>query len=377
MKQSPELEELNSRLLEIINECKSKEGIERLQSIYDTLNGKNALQVVGIKEKVKNFLRNLSPTSRNRILQKKIAEARNETINAIKEYIFTADIMKKDAGMIKNLPSNLAVSINRLLDVSWGVEFNEKTAKRYPIELTDSLKEQVYSRAILEMSKTYLDNHVSAQKVIEKARQQYQQREEEIEAKSRGFEIEPYYGTKEFMQCRITYIRECMEKMLHNKRFEGREDIKDNIDKIDKILFAYEKISLNVNSIDAQKDRYRKLEDLYKVTLKMEDSLFPEVEEVWKEKLSSVETYSKDGDFAFLAYPLTEENVYPKDKAKISLKYITQNTLALDGEYGLIYSLNADNLFTMCSGNAENWVMTKEDFVKSRTFKTISIYRIN
>lgn len=377
MKQSPELNELNSRLLEIINECKSEEGTKKLQAIYDTLNGKNALQVVGIKEKVKNFLRNLSPANRNRILQKKIADARNETINAIKEYIFTADIMKKDAGMIKNLPSNLAISINRFLDVSLGVEFNEKIAKRYPIELMDSLKEQVYSRTILEMSKTYLDNHVSAQKVIEKARQQYQQKEEKIEAKCRDFEIEPYYGTKEFMECRITYIRECMEKMLHNKRFEGREDIKDNIDKIDKILSAYEKISLNVNSINAQKDRYRKLEDLYKVTLKMEDSLFPEVEEVWREKLSSIETYSKDGDFAFLAYPITEEKGYPKDKAKLSLRYITQNTLALDGEYGLIYSLSADNLFTMCSSDAENWVMTKEDFVKSRIFKTISIYRTN
>ncbi len=140
MKKSPELNELNSRILEIINECKSDEGTKKLQIIYDTLNENNALQVVGVKQKILYFLRNLSPSYRNEILQKKIAEARNDTLNIIKEYIFTEDIMKKSAGMIKDVPSDLALSIHRLIDVSLGVEFSENTVKRYPIELTDDLK---------------------------------------------------------------------------------------------------------------------------------------------------------------------------------------------------------------------------------------------
>lgn len=377
MKKSPELNELNSRILEIINECKSDEGTKKLQIIYDTLNENNALQVVGVKQKILYFLRNLSPSYRNEILQKKIAEARNDTLNIIKEYIFTEDIMKKSAGMIKDVPSDLALSIHRLIDVSLGVEFSENTVKRYPIELTDDLKKQAYYKAILEMSKSYLNSHLSLQKVIDIAKEQYKQRVEKIEDKSRNFEIEPYYGTKEFMQSRITYIKDCMEKMLLSKKFEGREDIQTYIERINKIIYVYENMSLNINSVDKQKSRYSNLETLYKETLEMEEALFPEVAQVWEEKLSSVEEYSKDGNFAFLAYQMTEGVTYPKGKAKISTKYITQNTLALDGDYGLIYLPNSNNLLTMCSGDAENWVITKEDFINSRIFKAISVYRAN
>lgn len=377
MKKSPELNELNSRLLEIINECKSDEGTKKLQIVYDTLNGKNALQVIGLKEQIIYFLRNLSPSYRNEILQKKIAEARNDTLNIIKEYIFTEDIMKKSVGMIKDVPSDLAISIYNLTDVSLGVEFYENAVKRYPIELTDKIKEQVHYKGILEMSKAYLDNHVSVQNIIDISKKRFKQRVKEIEDKSRDFEIEPYYGTKEFMKSRITYIKECMEKMLLSKRFEGREDIQTYIDRIDKIIYVYENMSLNINSVDKQKSRYSNLETLYKETLEMEEALFPEVAQVWEEKLSSVEEYSKDGNFAFLAYQMTEGVTYPKGKAKISTKYITQNTLALDGDYGLIYLPNSNNLLTMCSGDAENWVITKEDFINSRIFKGISVYRAN
>ena len=129
MKENLELNELNSRLLEIINECKSEEGIKKLQAIYDTLNENNALQVVRLVEKVKHFFRNLSATYRKEMLQKRIGTAKSEALGAIKEYIFTEDMMKKSTGEIKDIPSDLARSINRLLDISLGVEFSEETIK--------------------------------------------------------------------------------------------------------------------------------------------------------------------------------------------------------------------------------------------------------
>lgn len=382
MEESPELNGLNSKLLEIINECKSEEGTKKLQAIYDSLNEKNALQVIGLREKVKNFLLNLFPTYRNEMLQKKvaatqekIATARNEIINIIKEYIFTEDIMKKDAGMEKNIPSDLALSINHFLDVGLGVEFSEKAIKRYPIELTDDIKSRAYSKARLEMSKGYLDNKISVKQVIEKTKEQYGQRESDIEDKSINLEIEPYYGTKEFMEYRIEHIKKCMENMLKSERFKGRNDISNGIDIINKILITYEKTSLKDDSIDRQKNKYRNLENLYKLVLKIENALAPEVARVWIEKLSVVEAYRKDSDFAFLAHALKDGEFDPRDMNKLPMQYITQDTITLDGEYGLIYTPNAKNLFSMSSGKAKEWTISKEDFINSRIFKGLSIYR--
>lgn len=375
MKENLELNELNSRLLEIINECKSEEGIKKLQAIYDTLNENNALQVVRLVEKIKHFFRNLSATYRKEMLQKRIDTAKSEALGAIKEYIFTEDMMKKSTGEIKDIPSDLARSINRLLDISLGVEFSEETIKRYPIELTDNIKSQEYSKARLEMSKSYLDGKTSVKEVIEKTKKQYIQRQRDIEDKSIDLEIEPYYGTKEFMEYRIKHIKKCMENMLKSERFNGRNDISNGIDIINKVLIIYEKTSLKDDSIDRQKNKYKNLENSYKFVLKMENALAPEVAEVWIQKLSLIEAYRKDGNFAFLAYALKEGEFDPKNMNKLPMQYITQDTITLDGEYGLIYTPNTENLFSMSSGKAKEWTISKEDFINSRIFKGLSIYR--
>lgn len=375
MKESQELNELNSRLLEIIDDCKSEEGVTKLQSIYDRLNGNQALQVTGIKERIKNFIYNLSSNHKTEMLQEKIDIAKSEILDTIKQYIFTKDIMKKSNNIVKDMPSDVAISIDNLLNLGLGLEFSEITVKRYPIELPKDVKEKGYFKALSAMSKSYLDNHITSDQIIKKYREQCRQKVKDIEDKSKSFEIEPYYGTKEFMEYRIKYIKECMEKMLQSKRFKGRDDIKSHIDRISEILSEYEKNQLDSKAINEQKDTYKKLETLYKEVVDIEKLLSPEVAEVWEEKLTSIDSYSKDSDFAFLAHTITDGEFNPENIKKLSMQYITPKTLTLKGDYGVIYFPKADNLFAISPKDVENWKISKEDFIESRIFKRVSIYR--
>ncbi len=373
MKESPELKELNIRLLEIIKDCKSEEGVTKLQEIYDNLNGNQSLQVTGFKEKVKNFLHNLSSKYKMQKIQEKIELAKGETLDAIKKYIFTTNIMKKSNSIIKDMPSDLAVSINNVLDLGLGLEFSDKTVKRYPIILSQEIKEKGYDKAINIMAKNYLDNSTTQEQIIQRYRAQCRKKVSDIEDKSRGYEIEPYYGTKELMESRIQYIKECMEKMLQAEEFKGREDIKDHISRTSEILSEYENASLSSKSIEEQKGTYKKLETFYKEVIDLEEKLSPEVAKVWKEKISSVEQYSKDKDFAFLARTITNGEKDIKDVKKISTQYITSKTLTLKGDYGVLYTPNIDNIVAISSEDVQNWKISKEDFINSRIFKRISI----
>lgn len=374
MKESPELKELNTRLLEIIKDCKSEEGVTKLQEIYDNLNGNQSLQVKGFKEKVKNFLHNLSSKYKMQKIQEKIELAKGETLDAIKKYIFTTNIMKKSNSIIKDMPSDLAVSINNVLDLGLGLEFSDKTVKRYPIILSQEIKEKGYDKAINIMAKNYLDNSITQEQIIQRYRAQCRKKVSDIEDKSRGYEIEPYYGTKELMESRIQYIKECMEKMLQAEEFKGREDIKDHISRTSEILSEYENASLSSKSIEEQKGTYKKLETFYKEVINLEEKLSPEVAKVWKEKISSVEQYSKDKDFAFLARTITNGEKDIKDVKKISTQYITSKTLTLKGDYGVLYTPNIDNIVAISSEDVQNWKISKEDFINSRFFKRVSIY---
>ncbi len=374
MKESPELKELNSRILEIMSDCKSEEGVSELQSIYDDLNGNKSLQVRGFKEKVKNFWYNLSSKNKMQIIQEKIELSKVQILDAIKKYIINIDIMKKSNNIIKDMPSDLAVSINNVLDLGLGLEFSDKTVKRYPIILSQDLKEKGYNKALDAMSNNYLDNHFTSEQIIQRYKEQCRQKVSDIEDRSRGYEIEPYYGTKEFMESRIQYIKECMEKMLQAEKFKGREDIKNYINRTGEILSEYEKTSLSSKSIQEQKQDYKKLETLYKKVLDMEEKLSPEVAKVWKEKMSSIKQYSKDSDFAFLARTITDGEEDVKDVKKISTQYITSKTLTLKGDYGVLYTPNIDNIIAISSEDVQNWKISKEDFINSRFFKRVSIY---
>lgn len=375
MKESPELNELNSRILEIISDCKSEEGVSKLQSIYDDLNGNKSLQVTGFREKVKNLLNNLSSKYKKQMIQERIELAKGEILDAIKKYIFTTDIMKKSNSIIKDMPSDLALSINNVLDLGLGLEFSDKTVKRYPIILSQDIKEKGYNKAINVMSKNYLDNSITQEQIIQRYKEQCRQKVSDIEDKSRGYEIEPYYGTKEFMESRIQYIKECMDKMLNAEKFKCREDINNYISRTREILSEYENTSLSGKSIEEQKNVYKKLETLYKEVIDIEERLSPEVARVWKEKMSSVEQYSKDRDFAFLARTITNGEEDIKDVKKISTQYITSKTLTLKGDYGVLYAPNIDNIVAISSEDVQNWKISKEDFINSRFFKRIPIYK--
>lgn len=186
-----------------------------------------------------------------------------------------------------------------------------------------------------------------------------------IKDKSRAFEIEPYYGNRDFLQFRIEYIKECMEKLLKNPRFESRDDIRSYITRIDEIIQSSKTLTIsNIDTILQQKMSYEQLEAYYKEVLQMENGLSKDVEAVWKETLTPTQSYSKNENFGFLAHVLTEGSFNPEDMNKVCMAYITDSTITLPyGDYGLIYPMDMSNISMMGVHDAGSWVTNKNEFI--------------
>ena len=107
----------------------------------------------------------------------------------------------------------------------------------------------------------------------------------------------------------------------------------------------------------------------------MENALSKDVEKVWKEALTSVSSYLKDGKFAFLAHVITAGNFNPENMHKVCLAYITENTITLPyKDYGLIYPIDMDNIHSMCSEDAGSWVIDKNEFIDRRISTKLAVY---
>ena len=176
-------------------------------------------------------------------------------------------------------------------------------------------------------------------------------------------EISPYYGDREFMEYRISYIIKCISRMLEHPKFEGRIDVVEDFQKLQEMYNNYQNFSIDMDSIEEQRNNYRQLENLYKQALLSENKLSKDVEQVWKERIN--EKNDTEGQMAYLAHVITGGEFDPKDMNKVCTTYITDKTLTLPyGDYGFLYPMDMENILQMSVTDAGSWKISKGDFIE-------------
>jgi hypothetical protein len=206
---------LTVKLNKLISESKTEEERQEFTRINNYLNGKSSISVTSRIEKFKYFFKMLKPTYRQAFEENTLKTANNDTLKAITknlENIFNHKILKGE-------DSEFGYVFRNALDIKFGVEFKENSIKRYPINLNDKIMQEEKEKLLTQMAEKYLyEEDASISEVAEQYKRQQQNEIEAIKDKAKPCEIEPYYGTKEFMQCRTQYMRECMVKLLNSEQ---------------------------------------------------------------------------------------------------------------------------------------------------------------
>ena len=140
-------EQINLRIIQIIDDCKSVECEKRLNDIKRSLNDEDALQVTGRFAKIKHFFRRVNSKYRKDFEKTKVEKAEKDILETIrKDIVSSEEIMQ--GKIFKSEPSEFGQVVNNLLNLELGLEFGENSVKRYNIELTDSVKQEEYSRLL-------------------------------------------------------------------------------------------------------------------------------------------------------------------------------------------------------------------------------------
>ena len=212
------------------------------------------------------------------------------------------------------------------------------------------------------MQEEYLCDEIKLKDLIIKEIDTYKQKIEDIKEKAKEMKIQPYYGNEDFIKYRISFIIQCIEKMLNKPRFKDRKDIQKHYEYVKKIYRDCKEITLDIDSIEEQKINYEKLENLYLKVLEIENILSKDVEQVWKETMK--EKNSKEGQMAYFAHSLTEGEFNPEDMNKVCVTYVTEKTLTIPyGDYGFLYEMDMDNIIQIAAEDAGSWKVDKEKFI--------------
>lgn len=140
-------EEINLRINRIIGDCDSSEGLAKLREIQLTLNNENSLQVTSGFERIKHFFRKLNPQYRKDSERAKLETATQDIMEVIRKHIVSAEEIIQHK-VLKQYPSEFGYVVNEVLDLECGLEVRGNSIKRYPIELTDSIKQGEYSKLL-------------------------------------------------------------------------------------------------------------------------------------------------------------------------------------------------------------------------------------
>lgn len=357
-----EINELNIKINRILEDCQNLHAKTELTSIYNTLNNENSLQPKGIKEKIKFYFRRFFKNNNEEEKTQRIANAREDIYSVLDRYVITKDTLRD-----RNVRSNSTLNneIDQYLELALGIDFSEKSFKRYDITLTEPIKENAYSTVRKQMIEQYFNEDITLKDLVEKRKLFYNNKVKDIKAKCMELEIEPYLGSKNFMEERIKNVHKGILDMQRMPEFSSRQDIKTYVNIINDILEEIQNLKEDSNMISQQKENYNKIEELYKKVLMIEDNLSTDIEKVWKERETPISEYSKDGEFSFLAHVITSEEFDLKNMNKLCMSYITNRTLTLPyGEYGFIYPMKIKNVDSMSNEDSGSWLISKKDFIE-------------
>lgn len=251
----------------------------------------------------------------------------------------------------QNEKIRLKANSNGKIDIfPWKIEEND---------IKSSLNEEV-----LKISEIFFSNNITEEEAINQRTTYLKQKNEAVRNTFLKSDIEPYYGTPEFICERSEYILECMNKIISDKEVKEENKIttRQYIEEARKIVTEIKKYKEDLEN-DRDYDKYSKLKANFEKLLSFENMISKDIEQIWNEFLTDPKEYKEGEPYAFLVHAYSEKINELRPMNKCCCTLVTEKCMPIPyGDYGVICGFNSANIGTMCTEDAGSWTCSKEEF---------------
>ena len=251
----------------------------------------------------------------------------------------------------QNEKIRLKANSNGKIDIfPWKIEEND---------IKSSLNEEV-----LKISELFFSNNITEEEAINQRTTYLKQKNEAVRNTFLKSDIEPYYGTPEFICERSEYILECMNKIISDKEVKEENKIttRQYIEEARKVVTEIKKYKEDLEN-DRDYDKYSKLKANFEKLLSFENMISKDIEQIWNEFLTDPKEYKEGEPYAFLVHAYSEKINELRPMNKCCCTLVTEKCMPIPyGDYGVICGFNSANIGTMCTEDAGSWTCSKEEF---------------
>ena len=251
----------------------------------------------------------------------------------------------------QNEKIRLKANSNGKIDIfPWKIEEND---------IKSSLNEEV-----LKISEIFFSNNITEEEAINQRTTYLKQKNKAVRNTFLKSDIEPYYGTPEFICERSEYILECMNKIISDKEVKEENKIttRQYIEEARKIVTEIKKYKEDLEN-DRDYDKYSKLKANFEKLLSFENMISKDIEQIWNEFLTDPKEYKEGEPYAFLVHAYSEKINELRPMNKCCCTLVTEKCMPIPyGDYGVICGFNSANIGTMCTEDAGSWTCSKEEF---------------
>jgi len=292
-------------------------------------------------------------------------EQYNFLLNQIKDILLKYYLNKyKFKSYISNEKQDeLLCTLKSYYSLSKKVRNNNGKIKIYPIRLSNEEHEEIYINIMKQMIDYEINNETNIENIFYIFNKKIKNILKNNKEKLIQMDMEPYYGSPNYMIGRTRFIKECI-KQIPNLDL-NIDDIINKMEEFEKkyIINNTEKHSEEFCDIDENfyKD-YEEIEKCYKIILDIENKLAPIVSAYWKNYLTNPNNHDYS-NYKYVMHTFSKGMVDPSlmNKACCSLN-TDELVITPYGDCGLIYSFDEDSLETLCTDDAGSWSCSKNDF---------------
>jgi len=375
-------QELNDLLKRLSTENLNSSQQEKVQELFSKLNNGSSITKQpkkNIFSFLTNFLSKLKFKSENvdtKYLDDIELEINELILSFLSENMFSKDFTKSDQEY-PYYSNTYEYSIKRYFQDTFRLEFSDNSLKVYEVSISSEKYEKI-KNCILNNSLMDFKNGKSLLEIKQITEETFKKQNEDIKRKCREIQaIEPYYGKISFMSKRIELIRNAMQRLTEHPDFTGRNDIFDYIKFCNEMVSTIE-VPTDKMSFDDQKRLYKRYEDFYCSMITIEEKLAPEVGKVWEKRFTKSDKFAEygsgkfigidsileNGKMAFFGHALGQGLFKAENMNKVCCAFLTEKTITVPGDVGLIYPMDMENVLTISPSDAGSWVVNREEFIE-------------
>ena len=370
---------LKEKIINVLNQYQKREYTKEFEALLDELNQLSGSYITtqnnSFLNKMFNFIRTKFIKQNEPIINiEKYNEIKNKVIKLYSDKVLKEKFIKqletrnKDF-IIFNSNNNvynkffsqykkyqeekirLKTSSNGNIEIfPWKIEEND---------IKSSLNEEV-----LKISELFFSNNITEEEAINQRTTYLEQKNEAVRNTFLQSDIEPYYGTPEFICERSEYILECMNKIISDKEVKEENKIatRQYIEETKKIVSEINKYKEDLENC-RDYDIYLKLKVNFEKLLSFENMISKDIEQIWNEFLTDPKEYKEGEPYAFLVHAYSEKINELRPMNKCCCTLVTEKCMPIPyGDYGVICGFDSVNIGTMCTEDAGSWICSKEEF---------------